>query len=439
MNTNHGTNQAMQRDMMALMREASALLQKNGAGAATEKIQQALAGMMPAGAGAWADKRPVMRDINPAPHADTTKISHANANTNTSANTSASANGVPASFVPDLLARLGIALPGAGMPASFDGMGFKSMPFELPVMPDFDRAAAVDGVQEGGAAGQFLAASFANHAGSRAYKLYVPTGYHGQALPLVVLLHGCKQHPDDFAAGTGFNHLAEETPCLVLYPAQAQSANVSACWNWFGAADQQRGQGEPAIIAGMTQQVISDYGIDPAQVYIAGLSAGGAMAVIMGRTYPELYRAIGIHSGLPYGAAHDLPSALAAMKHGAAATAQCGAAALPVIVFHGERDPTVHPRNADQIVTQAGARSGPGHADAKAKVTKGRAEGGHNYTRTVHQDADGKVLAEQWLVHGAGHAWSGGSARGSYTDRKGPDASREMMRFFSAHNATSAN
>jgi poly(hydroxyalkanoate) depolymerase family esterase len=220
--------------------------------------------------------------------------------------------------------------------------------------------------------------------------------------------------------------LAEETPCLVLYPAQAQSANISACWNWFGAGDQQRGQGEPAIIAGMTQHVVDEYGLDPGRVFIAGLSAGGAMAAIMGRTYPELYSAIGIHSGLPHGAAHDLPSALAAMKHGSAATSGRAGAALPVIVFHGERDPTVHPRNADQIVAQAGARSG------SAQVSKGRADGGRSYTRTVYQDGDANVLAEQWLVHGAGHAWSGGSARGSYTDRKGPDASREMMRFFTA-------
>jgi poly(3-hydroxybutyrate) depolymerase len=157
------------------------------------------------------------------------------------------------------------------------------------------------------------------------------------------------------------------------------------------------------------------------------------MAAIMGRTYPELYSAIGIHSGLPHGAAHDLPSALAAMKHGAAATGRCAGAAPPVIVFHGERDPTVHPRNADQIVAQAGARSG------SSEVSKGRADGGRSYTRTVYQDGDANVVAEQWLVHGAGHAWSGGSARGSYTDRKGPDASREMMRFFAARHARDAD
>jgi poly(hydroxyalkanoate) depolymerase family esterase len=305
------------------------------------------------------------------------------------------------------------------------------MRFDLPGMFEADQAGEIDEL-DAAAPGQFLTHAFANHAGSRAYKLYVPTGFHGQALPLVVLLHGCKQHPDDFAAGTGFNLLAEETPCLVLYPAQAQSANVSSCWNWFGAGDQQRGQGEPAIIAGMTQQVIADYGVDAAQVYVAGLSAGGAMAVIMGRTYPELYAAIGIHSGLPYGAAHDLPSALAAMKHGAAATVHAKAA-LPVIVFHGERDPTVHPRNADQIVAQAGVRSG------SPEVTQGRVEGGRSYTRTEHQDGEGKVIAEQWLVHGAGHAWSGGSRRGSYTDRKGPNASREMMRFFAAQHVLAAD
>jgi poly(hydroxyalkanoate) depolymerase family esterase len=284
------------------------------------------------------------------------------------------------------------------------------------------------------AAGQFLAGTFANDAGSRAYKLYIPSGYHGQALPLVVMLHGCKQHPDDFAAGTRFNDIAEQTPCLVLYPAQAQSANVSSCWNWFSAADQQRGQGEPAILAGMTQQVIARYHVDPARVYVAGLSAGAAMALIIGSAYPELYAAIGIHSGLPAGAAHDLPSALAAMKRGAASTVQQRAAAStaqqrvtqPIIVFHGERDPTVHPRNADQIIAQSMPRSGG------ADVTKGRAAGGHAYTRTVHQDAGGNVVAEHWLVHGAGHAWSGGSSCGSYTDRKGPDASQQMMRFFAA-------
>ncbi len=448
----------MNHDMMTLMREATALLQNGGAGAATAKIQHALAAMMPAEA--RSGLRPLMRDkamrdINPAPGLAAPSAAALDATAPDAAAPDATApdaaapdmlanrivpahgartgvparlpTGMPANFVPDLLARLGVALPD-GLPASLEAMRFDLSGSAMPGMVEPDQAHEVEAV----APGQFLAHSFANHAGSRAYKLYVPTGYHGQALPLVVMLHGCKQHPDDFATGTGFNLLAEETPCLVLYPAQAQSANVSSCWNWFGAADQQRGQGEPAIIAGMTQQVIADYGIDAAQVYVAGLSAGGAMAVIMGRSYPELYGAIGIHSGLPYGAAHDLPSALAAMKHGAAASTQARAA-LPVIVFHGERDATVHPRNADQIVAQAGVRGG------SPEVTQGRVDGGRSYTRTEHHDGDGNVIAEQWLVHGAGHAWSGGSRRGSYTDRKGPDASREMMRFFTAQHAKNMN
>ncbi len=411
MKTNQNANQDANHQMMALMRAATTLLQKNGAGAATEQIQQTLAGMMPTQA--WPGRHPAMRDLNDAP----------------GAHRSMAAQRVPPNFVPDLLASLGVALPGANLP--LPGMRHLDLPSSFD--PGQGKEVQEVGEAEDAAAGQFLARSFSNHAGTRAYKLYVPLGYHGQALPLVVMLHGCKQHPDDFAAGTGFNALAEETPCLVLYPAQAQSANMSACWNWFGAGDQQRGQGEPALIAGMTQQVIDEYGLDARRVSIAGLSAGGAMAVIMGRTYPELYSAIGIHSGLPYGAAHDLPSALAAMKHGAPASTGHAGAALPVIVFHGERDPTVHPRNADQIVAQAGARKGV------SEVTRGRADGGHSYTRTVYQDGDANVVAEQWLVHGAGHAWSGGSARGSYTDRKGPDASREMMRFFAARHAPDAH
>ncbi len=469
MKMNHDKHHDPRHDMLALMRTATALLQSKGAGAATEKIQQALAAMMPAKAEAdtWSGQSPLMRgnamrDINPAPGAAApgTVASSTLANPGRTGPAQAMTTGVPAglpsglpaNFVPDLLARLGVALPG-GLPLASGAAASGPMRFDLPgfVTPGVatpgvatpgvfepDQSGEIDEA-DAVAPGQFLAHSFANQAGSRAYKLYVPTGFHGQALPLVVLLHGCKQHPDDFAAGTGFNLLAEETPCLVLYPAQAQSANVSSCWNWFGSGDQQRGQGEPAIIAGMTQQVIADYGIDKAQVYVAGLSAGGAMAVIMGRTYPELYGAIGIHSGLPYGAAHDLPSALAAMKHGAAASPAANPsasahakAALPVIVFHGERDATVHPRNADQIVAQAGARG------RSPEVTQGRVDGGRSYTRTEHQDGDGNVIAEQWLVHGAGHAWSGGSRRGSYTDRKGPDASREMMRFFAAQHARNA-
>ncbi|SFB73025.1 extracellular catalytic domain type 1 short-chain-length polyhydroxyalkanoate depolymerase [Massilia yuzhufengensis] len=272
--------------------------------------------------------------------------------------------------------------------------------------------------------GKFTDGSHATAAGSRDYKLYVPASLVGNAAPLVVMLHGCTQDPEDFANGTGMNELAEEMACLVLYPAQSKAANPSRCWNWFNAIDQQRGQGEPSIIAGMTQAVMELYPVDPDQVYVAGLSAGGAMATIMGTLYPDLYAAVGVHSGLPFASAHDLPSALAAMK-GEFQRASTPGRALPIIVFHGDQDTTVHPANGDELIAQ-GAR----HAMADPAVEPGRVPDGHAYTRTVHQRDDGTVHAEHWLIHGAGHAWSGGTSRGTYTDGRGPDASREMLRFF---------
>jgi poly(hydroxyalkanoate) depolymerase family esterase len=238
------------------------------------------------------------------------------------------------------------------------------------------------------------------------------------------MLHGCSQQPDDFALGTGMNMLAEEYNCLVVYPSQSQQANASRCWNWFNAIDQQHGQGEPSIIAGITQEIMARYVIDPAQVYVAGLSAGGAMAAIMGTQYPDLYAAVGVHSGLPFAAAHDLPSAIAAMKGDVRKPHNPGRA-LPIIVFHGDRDTTVHPVNGDELI-----RRRRRHPHEATVVEPGQVPDGHAYTRTVHRRPDGSVHAEHWLVHGSGHAWSGGDTRGTYTDGKGPNASQEMMRFF---------
>ncbi len=285
-----------------------------------------------------------------------------------------------------------------------------------------------------GQPGQFVTGSYANQAGARPYKLYIPTTYAGQPLPLVVMLHGCTQTPDDFANGTRMNALAEEWQCLVLYPEQTHAANRSRCWNWFKRGDQCRDQGEPAILAGMTREVMNRYRIDPGKVYVAGLSAGGAMAAVMVTAYPELYAAVGIHSGLACGSAHDLPSAFAAMRGipasmtGRNTDSTPLAATTPTIVFHGARDKTVHPRNSEQVVLQSVEQNGA--SSANASTERGQVPGGHAYTRTVHRDSTGRVVREHWLVHEGGHAWFGGSPLGSYVDPKGPDAAREMIRFF---------
>lgn len=303
--------------------------------------------------------------------------------------------------------------------------------------PLSEPAVAVDPLPDGA---RFITESYTNAAGTRSYKLYVPSGYDGQPLPLVVMLHGCTQNPDDFAAGTRMNELAEKQPCLIVYPAQPPCANPSKCWNWFKPGDQQRDGGEPSIIAGITRHVRDTYAVDPQRIYVAGLSAGGAMAVTMAISHPELYAAVGIHSGLPHAVAGDLPSALAAMQQGGAGPggrrSGTRAAAQPVaaIVFHGDRDTTVHPGNGDQVIAQcAGAAAATGGRDPQLTVEKGQVANGHAYTRTIYHQPKGAAVAEHWLIHGAGHAWSGGSARGSYTDPKGPDATQQMMRFFLEH------
>jgi poly(hydroxyalkanoate) depolymerase family esterase len=280
---------------------------------------------------------------------------------------------------------------------------------------------------------RFLDATFSNQAGSRPYKLYVPSSYRpGEPVPLVIMLHGCNQSPEDFAAGTRMNEAAEEHTCLVAYPGQTSLANMQKCWNWFNEGDQQRGGGEPSLIAGITCEIMRNYAVNPRGVYVGGLSAGGAAAAIMGNAYPDLYAAIGVHSGLACGAARDMTSAFAAMQRGNdGCTHRAGRTLgriVPAIVFHGDRDTAVNPKNGHAVVAQSGQTTA-----LRPHVEKGQVPGGHTFSRTLYKDTNEWTVIEQWIVHGAGHAWFGGSTVGTYTDPRGPDATREMLRFFREH------
>jgi len=378
--------------LLAQMRKATQALLKKGPVDTTAIVQEA---MKHATAFQRSATPPPMRDINPPPQGAAANESRHDAPQARAA----------ADPLPDMLANLQRTMD--SVREQFGGL-----------------QGGNPGQRDDGAPawpGSFTSGSHTNEAGTRDYKLYVPSTLGNAPAALVVMLHGCTQNPDDFAHGTQMNALAEELQCLVVYPAQSQSANPSRCWNWFNEGDQQRDRGEPSIIAGITREVMARHAVDPRQVFVAGLSAGGAMATIMGTLYPDLYAAVGVHSGLPFASANDLPSALAAMK-GDFRRSQAPGRSLPIIVFHGDRDTTVHPANGEELVARGRAR--------KTAVEPGQVPNGHAFTRTVHHHDDGSVHAEHWVIHGAGHAWSGGNARGSYTDGKGPDASREMLRFF---------
>ncbi|NKN33722.1 extracellular catalytic domain type 1 short-chain-length polyhydroxyalkanoate depolymerase [Marichromatium bheemlicum] len=274
-------------------------------------------------------------------------------------------------------------------------------------------------------AGRWIENTFANAAGARRYRLYLPECADG----LVVMLHGCGQGPEDFAAGTRMHQYAAAEGLATLYPAQSVEANGASCWNWYEPADQGRDRGECAILAGMTEAVMMAHGLDDRRTYVAGLSAGGAMAATLAAAYPERYVALGVHSGLPAGCAHDLISAMTVMRQGASPPVHGPVSACPSIIFHGDRDTRVSPANALALIAQARA----GVMTGSVEIERGRAAAGLAFSRTRYPATGERAEAELWLVHGAGHGWSGGVAGASYTEPRGPDASVEMLRFFLAH------
>ena len=288
------------------------------------------------------------------------------------------------------------------------------------------------------AGGSVLRDRHVGRSGTLAYRLFVPVRPHdARPAPLVVMLHGCTQNADDFARGTRMDALASKHGFLVLYPEQSERANPQRCWNWFKHTHQRRGGGEAGQIEDCVRAVIEAHGADPARVFVAGLSAGGAMAAILGSVCPDLFAGIGVHSGLAAGAATNLPEALSAMRGGQGAPAAPTAAGTvlpPTIVFHGDADRTVHPDNGEGVIDAClAAANGAPLAEPtieRSPRTGNGVGGGRGWTRRVHRDAAQRVLAEHWSVHGAGHAWSGGDRRGSYADGDGPDASAEMVRFF---------
>lgn len=268
--------------------------------------------------------------------------------------------------------------------------------------------------------------------GTRRYHLYVPSGYRGMPVPLVIMLHGGGQDARDFIRVTRMNEFAEANTFLVAYPEQARDANSQGFWNWFRSSDQAADAGEPAILAGIVDELTHDYSVDRDRVYIAGLSAGGAMAAIMAAVYPDIFAAVGVHSGVPYGAAHDLASAYGALRGDSRLSAV--GADLPLIVFQGDEDRTVFPANAERLVA-ARLAAAPGRA---MQVSSGLAEPdpaidrGRSTSFTVYTDRRG-TLVELWMVHGGGHAWFGGGGRTIFSDPRGPDASAAMVDFFLRH------
>jgi poly(hydroxyalkanoate) depolymerase family esterase len=303
-------------------------------------------------------------------------------------------------------------------------------PFSMPPVTASSAPTIADLPGPGSATGGRLSTErFHDADGQRIdYQLFLPNGAAKKALPLVVMLHGHSQELDGFIAGTSMNEAAAAAGFAVLYPAQSSQSHPQKCWHWFDPAHQHRDLGEPALLAALTRSVMQAYSVDARKVYVAGLSAGGAMATIMGCEYPDLFAGVGVHSGLAAGVAHSVGSALASMRGDLPAADDAFSVAMPTIVFHGDADRMVHQDNGQRIIL-ACTREGDAAEEQELRIND------RSCARRLHRRANGTVLAEHWIIHQAGHAWSGGSTRGSFADAQGPDASAEMLRFFTGQSS----
>lgn len=333
----------------------------------------------------------------------------------------------PASFaakgaMPGLNAGLQSSMP--DLQQMMDNLGCMAtqQPGGLPGMSGIVRARARPAVPAGA---RYETRSFTSAHGTRDYRLFVPSCLPDGPKGLVLMLHGCTQDPDDFACGTDMNRHAERDGLIVVYPHQSRAHNPQGCWNWFRPEDQRAEAGEAALLAALARSVAAEFRVPEGAIFAAGLSAGGAMAATLAATHPDVFAAVGIHSGLPHGIAHDMPSAFGAMRGQNGKTPRKAKGAVRMIVFHGMADATVHPSNAEALVTAAGSG-----LRGISRCEQGRSRGGRPYARDLVEAPDGTPLVESWRIEGAGHAWSGGRPEGSYTDPAGPDASAEMVRFF---------
>jgi poly(hydroxyalkanoate) depolymerase family esterase len=323
-------------------------------------------------------------------------------------------------------------------------------------------AVSIMALQQMARAGEWVSGTANTSTGSRNYKLWVPSGLVKQEpVPLVLMLHGCMQKPEDLAAISGMNEIADRNKFLVVYPEQTAEANPLRCWNWFDPKHQANGSGEPALLAAVIKNVQASNSVDANRVFVAGISAGAAMAIVMGVTYPDLFNGIAACAGLEFKAANSAESGFGAMKQGGPDPRRQGTVAfnaiaenlrgkskrrMPVIVFQGDTDPYVNPLNAEQVITQW-ARTNDYLDDGKdndsvknqpASQTEGSVPGGHPFTKSIYNDRDGRLLMEKWMVKGLGHAWSGSPTAAPFADPKGPNAGDEIWRFFAETSRSAA-